>query len=60
MFNILNIRWIKRTFREREVMDGIQYIGFARPIFAHNAINRSIECKIYLSMVLKIEKAQAI
>lgn len=41
-------------------MNGIQDICFARPIFAHNTINSSIECEIYLGMVLKIEKAQAI
>lgn len=41
-------------------MNGIQNVGFARPVFTYNTINRRIKCEIYLGMVLKIEKTQVI
>ena len=51
---VLSIGGIKKTFTEREIMDGIEEIGLAYPVISREAIDLVGKDQIGLPVVLEI------
>jgi hypothetical protein len=57
MKNILAVNGVEITFAERQIINGIEQIGFARTIVTGKTVGSFIEQELRLMIVFKVDNA---
>ena len=55
---VLGVHAIEGTFGKAQVVNGIQYIGFAHPILSQEEVYLAVESKVCPFIIFKVEKCE--